>query len=344
MQPCQKKHMSSFPVSSSILSTISIANYIQQQYNFSTAESCKLIKAGINHTYELTHLSGKYIFRVYSFNWRSKPEINEELKLVNHLRENGIPVSYPISDKNGDIIQELPAPEGNRFAVLFSYAQGEKLLNYSLETHEKVGEVMARIHQITLNYTLKRIAYNEDSLLIHPFPELRNFLPENSEEMAFMTSLQQQLLIEIRAADPATLRNGAVHLDIWFDNLNVNSNGEITIFDFDFCGNGWLCLDIAYYLMQLQVIEINEERYIAKLQSFLKGYESVTTINNEERKLLHTLGLSLYFFYLGVQCQRFENWSNVFLNETYLKRYIDARVKKYAEYSYFKTLIQSDRI
>jgi len=331
--------MSSFPVSSSILSAPELANFIQQHYNFLDTAVCSLIKAGINHTYLINDLSGKFIFRIYSFNWRSKLEIEEELKLIQHLKENKIPVSYPIEDKNGVVIQELSAPEGNRFAVLFSYANGEKLLDYSLETHEKVGEVMAGIHRLTLNYKLERISYTEDSLLISPFPRLRNFLSENSEEMAFMKSLQQQLLSELRSADQTKLRKGAVHLDIWFDNLNVNAQDEITLFDFDFCGNGWLCLDIAYYLMQLHVIEINEERYTAKLQSFLKGYESVTTINDQEKNLLHTLGVSLYFFYLGIQCERFENWSNVFLNETYLKRYIAARVKKYADYQQFNNII-----
>jgi hypothetical protein len=41
------------------------------------------------------------------------------------------------------------------------------------------------------------------------------------------------------------------------------------------------------------------------------------------------LGVTLYFFYLGVQCQRYENWSNVFLNETHLKRFVNLLVKKY---------------
>lgn len=332
MQIFQKRDMQSFPVSSSILSAAQLANFIQQQYGFSTVPDCSLIKAGINHSYLINEQTGKYILRIYSFNWRTKLEIEEELKLINHLKENNIPVSYPIANKNGVIIQELQAPEGKRFSVLFSYALGEKLLNYSLETHEKVGEVMARIHQHTLNYKIDRIEYNEDSLLIKPFPELRNFLSENSEEMVFMKSLQQQLLNDLRGADLSKLRNGAVHLDIWFDNLNVNAKDEITLFDFDFCGNGWLCLDIAYYVMQLHVIEVNEELFIAKLQSFLKGYETVSAINDEEKNILHTLGLSLYFFYLGIQCQRFENWSNVFLNETYLKRYIIARIKRYADY------------
>jgi len=43
--------------------------------------------------------------------------------------------------------------------------------------------------------------------------------------------------------------------------------------------------------------------------------------------------LSVYFFYLGVQCQRFDNWSNVFINELYLKRFINLRVKRWADFN-----------
>jgi Ser/Thr protein kinase RdoA (MazF antagonist) len=63
----------------------------------------------------------------------------------------------------------------------------------------------------------------------------------------------------------------------------------------------------------------------------MDGYESVTPVSDEEKRLLPALGVSMYFFYLGVQAQRFDNWSNVFLNETYLKRFISLLVRKYFE-------------
>ncbi|MCO5935780.1 hypothetical protein NAF17_09515 [Mucilaginibacter sp. RB4R14] len=66
-----------------------------------------------------------------------------------------------------------------------------------------------------------------------------------------------------------------------------------------------------------------------KLNNFLTGYESVITITDEEKRLLPLLGVSMYFFYLGIQAQRFDNWLNVFFNKTYLKRFINLLVKKY---------------
>jgi Ser/Thr protein kinase RdoA (MazF antagonist) len=114
--------------------------------------------------------------------------------------------------------------------------------------------------------------------------------------MAWMVSAQQYLLDEIDKADVTQLRQGAVHLDIWFDNMNISNDGHITLFDFDFCGNGWLCYDIAYYILQLHSTEKEVCERDLKIESFLKGYESVTLITYEERRLVPILGVSLYFF------------------------------------------------
>ncbi len=84
-------------------------------------------------------------------------------------------------------------------------------------------------------------------------------------------------------------------------------------------------------MLQLYYVERVDAECATKLQAFMDGYESVTPLTAEEKRLLPMLGVSMYFFYLGVQCRRFHNWSNVFLSETYLKRFIIAVVKRYAD-------------
>jgi len=324
--------MTQFPVSSSILSATHLNNFLQEKYKLDKSSSCSLIKAGINHTYLVTTGAEKYVFRIYSLHWRSQKEISEELRLITWLKNNNIPVSYPIADYDGKFIHELPAPEGDRFGVLFSYAAGEKMFNFSAETHFVIGETMANIHLQTKDVQVERCDYNAQTLLMAPFEELKKFIAPETDEMIFMAIAQQYLLDEFKKVNKEDVRQGAVHLDIWFDNLNVDAKNNITLFDFDFCGNGWLCLDIAYYLLQLYVVEADEQQYWLKQQSFFKGYESNTTITCEEKRILPMLGISLYFFYLGVQCQRFDNYANLFLNDTYLKRYISLRVKKYFDF------------
>ena len=323
--------MESFPVINSTLSATQLGLFLQDKYHLGASTTCSLLKTGINDSYLVIDDNEKYVFRVYSLNWRTEKEIQEEIRLLNLLRENNIPVSYPLADAKDNYIQQLNAPEGNRFGVLFSFAKGEKLLNFPVELHYKVGEIMARMHRVTVGLKLDRITYTPQVVLKDSFDQLKKFIAIDAEEMIFMASAQQNLLAEIEKANISEIRQGAVHLDIWFDNLSIDREQGITIFDFDFCGNGWLCYDVAYYILQLHSTEKDENECKLKGDAFLKGYESIMPISNEEKRLLPILGVSLYFFYLGIQCQRFDNWSNAFLNEGYLKRFINLLVKKYFE-------------
>ena len=323
--------MTHFPVVSSILSAQYLVPLFQVKYNFSRDTTCRLLKAGVNQSYLVTDGDNKYIFRIYCINWRTKQDIAEEIRLLNLLHAHEMPVSYPIADFDNDYMQLLHAPEGLRVGVMFSYAHGEKILQFSAELHYTMGATMARIHQVTENFKLDRVTYTPSVMVVDSFERIKGYLPVETEEMQWMQQAQDYLLKLYATIDHSKVRQGAVHMDMWFDNISIDQD-HITIFDFDFCGNGMLCYDLAYYILQVYSTEKeNMDIYKEKLAAFLDGYASVTTISEEEKSLLPALGVSMYFFYLGIQCQRFEDYSNIFLNDVYLKRYIKVLVKRYAD-------------
>ena len=325
--------MNVFPVTDSTLSAVHIANFVKEKYGMEGAVTVRILKTGINHTYLVSDARGKYTFRVYSFNWRTEKEIAEEIRLLGMLKENSIPISYAIADITSVYIQHFQAPEGLRFGVMFSFAKGGKMLNLPAELHHKAGVIMASMHGVTNNLQLERVIYTPVVLLTNSFEKLEQFLPAGTGEMIYMKSLQKYLHGVFSTVKTGCLREGIVHLDIWFDNMSIDRAADITIFDFDFCGNGWLLLDIAYYILQLYSTEKDENEFNLKKESFLKGYESVTAISDEEKGLIPAAGVALYFFYLGIQCSRYDNWSNNFLNEIYLKRFINLLVKKWADFN-----------
>jgi Ser/Thr protein kinase RdoA (MazF antagonist) len=286
-----------FPVISSILSPASIALFVRENYALPADSSCRLLKTGINHSYRIDSTKGSFVFRVYSYGWRTWEDIQEELKLLRYLNENGISVSYPIADSTNTFIQQIQAPEGNRFAVLFSYAKGKKILNYSTETHFEIGKMMAHMHRLTNNSVQSRITYTPEVLLDRSIERIGQFLPNDSSEWQFLTETRPLLKKILLDTDKSRLRTGIVHLDIWFDNLNISDDNEITLFDFD------------------------------------NGYRSIEAITADEMNIIPTLGVCLYYFYLGIQCERFDNWSNTFLNEVYLKRFITVLIQGYYEKS-----------
>lgn len=323
--------MQTFPVSSSHLSAVHLAKYLSNQYLFLEDCVCVFIKPGINDTYIISTAVKKYVFRVYSFGWHSKLEIEEELRFLNLLKDKGLSVSHPILDKDKVFIQTFNAPEGKRYGVLFSFAKGEKKPVVSTTMHFKIGALIGRLHDVAQNLALKRIIYNEYHLINLPFQRIQSFLSPKDKESNWLIDIKKRLIKEFAKFDHTQLRKGTVHLDIWQDNLVIDKAENITLFDFDFCGNGWLCLDLAYYQLQLFLIEKEEKVRTEKWNSFLAGYESVVPISTEEQRILPFLGVALYFFYLGNMCYRYENWSNFFVTKTYVRQYIERRIKWYFE-------------
>jgi len=318
--------MKVFPVTASTISEKELGEFAKDKYELNKNYVCKLFRTGMNHTYFISNNETKYVLRVYSHNWRSKSEINEEIKLLNLLSENNLNVSFPIKDKHGEFIQKINAPEGIRYVVLFSFAKGDKIRFINQDTCFKIGSLMAKFHDLTLNKTINRISYSKNSLIEQPYDYLKQFFSEELPEMKFIKEIRNTFV----NSDFDNIQSGLVHLDIWYDNMAITKENEITIFDFDFCGNGWQILDIGYFCKQLFFIESDKKQYELKVQNFLKGYQKIKELSDKELKLIPKAGASVFVFYLGIQAQRFD-WSNVFLSENYLKIFI-GRIKSWNEY------------
>ncbi|NIF03971.1 phosphotransferase [Chryseobacterium sp. Tr-659] len=320
-----------FPTINSTLSPNELSQLIQQKYKLSNKTECRIFRLAMNHLYIVQDDEQKYVFRVYTHNWRTKSEIEEELRLLIHLKENNKQVAYPIADKSGEYVQEIEAPEGKRFGVLFSFAKGTKTAKFSPQTSFLIGQALAKVHQSTENFELSRISYTTQNLLHDPVLRIKKFFNTTNSEIDFLEKLSAFLTLKIQNADLSKMRHGSVHLDVWFDNLHIDEEKEITFFDFDFCGNGYLSFDISYFMFQLLATHLNEEEYQEKVESFLKGYETVTKISNEEKQFLPFACLAIMTYYISVQCDRFEYWTNIFLNEDHLKRMV-GNLKRWIAY------------
>ncbi|MFK7774288.1 MAG: phosphotransferase [Saprospiraceae bacterium] len=322
--------MNHFPVTNAIIDPLPLGGFLKSHYSLGKNATCQLIKTWVNDTYLVVDNSDQYIFRIYRLNWRTKKEIEEELKWIILLKEKNISVSFPILDQAKNYIQTIDAPEGKRFGALFSFAEGDKNLNLSPELHFKIGKMMAQIHQVSENLPLERTTYTSQVLLFDSLKKIEKFLAPNSSEFDFLKNTQQQLSSFFAEKSIEKIRSGAVHLDLWADNLNIDDNDNITLFDFDFCGNGFLALDIAFHVTMLFIFEPDQEKMKEKLQEFYLGYESVLVISEEERKAIPAFGTALLFFYLGFQCERF---STIFVNKIYVKGFINSRIKRWVEFN-----------
>ena len=98
-----------FSTINSTLSPNELGKLIQQKYGLSDKTECNIVRLAMNHLYIVHDDENKYVFRVYTHNWRTKLEIEEELRLLIHLKETDRQVSFPIADKSNQYIQQIEA-------------------------------------------------------------------------------------------------------------------------------------------------------------------------------------------------------------------------------------------
>lgn len=322
--------MTTFPVSASTLSEKDLGNFIKKRYNLNENFKCTLYRTGLNHTYFISDANTKYVVRVYCHKWRTKTEIEEELALLKFLKQNQLSISFPIEDENDNFIQEINAPEGIRYVVLFSFAEGLKVRFMDAENCFQIGSIMAKIHNLTENKKIKRVSYTSDLLLKESYNHIKSFFTENLNEMKCLKEISVQISKSFEQNKLSENPKGIVHLDIWYDNFSINKQNEITIFDFDNCGNGSFILDIGYFCKQLFFIEQDKNQYQLKLKKFITGYKKNRELTQQEINLIPEAGASIFIYYLGIQTQRFD-WSNIFLTENYLNMYV-GRIKNWIDY------------
>lgn len=321
-----------FPVMNSTLSPNVLSKIIRDKYLLSDKTACSIFRLAMNHLYLVQDDEKKYVFRVYTYNWRTKLEIEEEIRLLLYLKEANRPVAYPIADSSGEYIEEFDAPEGKRYGVLFSYAKGVKTAKFKEQTSFRIGQALAKVHLSTEKLELKRITYSSQNLLVESLVRIKKIFIESNDNIDFLEELAVFLTEKMNDIDKSKMRFGAVHLDVWFDNLHIQEEKEITFFDFDFCGNGYLCFDISYFLFQLLATNLNEQEYEAKADSFIKGYETVTAISSEEKKFLPFACQAIMTYYISIQCDRFDYWTNIFVNEDHLTRMV-GNLKRWIAYN-----------
>lgn len=323
--------MSFFPATESTLSAVHLNIIIRARYAFSPHCVTRLLRTGMNHLYKITDGERHFVFRIYTHGWRSDEEVAEEVRLLLHLQSNDVPVSYPVTDVDGGYIQRFDAIEGARVGVMYSFAPGRKVPLFSPEYAYNAGVAMGNMHRVTQNMELARTVYGYNTLVERPREAVISFFGEKNEEVQFLIRAGEYSKQHIFPR-MAAMRRGVIHLDIWFDNMHFDEEGRVTLFDFDFCGVGVQSIDIGYFLYQLFSTNHATGGYAEKSAAFLEGYTKYCPLPGDERSNAGALSLPVLLYYIGVQCQKFDTWSNIFLNEEHLKRYV-ASLKRWLAFN-----------
>ncbi|MBE1442851.1 phosphotransferase enzyme family protein [Paenibacillus sp. OAS669] len=233
-------------ISHSVVSSDALVPFIHDIYNIGDILECRFISNGLNDTYIVITNDNKYILRIYKVNWRSISDIEFEIELLNHLLANGIPVSFPVEKKDGGYHTELKAPEGPRYAVLFTYAEGG--YSNSKESCSLYGEEVAKMHVVMDEFHSghQRFELDLDHLLTKPLQSIKPLLTHRPEDIEYLESLSLLLKNRIHGLS-SDLSWGVCHGDLHGGNVHFH-DGSLMHFDFDCAGPGWRAYDISVFL------------------------------------------------------------------------------------------------
>ncbi|MCY7370633.1 MAG: homoserine kinase [Polaromonas sp.] len=237
---------------------------------------------GIENTNYFVELdSGPYVLTL--FERLGFAQLPFYLYLMKHLATRGIPVPDPAADASGEILHRLkgkPAAVVNRLL-------GHSELAPTAGHCAAVGEMLARMHLAGQDFprhqaNLRGLPWWNDTVpvvLPHLAPAQRSLM---LGELAYQNHI---------AASPSWqgLPHGAVHADLFRDNVMFEGGTLTGFFDFYFAGCDTLLFDIGVCLNDWCVDLASGENRPVLADAFLSAYQSVRTLNPHERRLLPAL-------------------------------------------------------
>jgi len=275
-----------FPISYSLLSTEALLSHIKAHYDIREPARLHYFLRGMNDTYILETGRGKYIFRVYRTDRRNKAEIAFELDLLNDLHAKGIDVSIPIQLNNGTFINEFLVPEGVRYGVMFSFAEGYEKRMQHTEDCRLFGASVAQIHQAANHFTTQhaRGVLDFKHLIETPLSIIKLHMENRQEDYQFLYELVMRLKNQLVLHLEAGLDFGICHGDL-HGNTNVafSDDGKLTHYDFDICGYGWRAYDIAEFRLAREIHSRHDKAEVESLwEAFINGYKEVRSISEND--------------------------------------------------------------
>lgn len=298
----------------SILSAQVLKENLQDNYGFHNMD-CRLLLHSINDVYILESESLKYIFKIYQEIHRRLEEVKGEVELLNILHHQHAKISYPIADIKGRQIQYFNTNNGLCYGVLFSYAKGEVCFNMNDQQLATVGREMAAIHNITSGLKLKhqREEFNMNTLLLEPIKKLKPAFIELEDEYNYLREAASMVKARLEKLDFSTFSYGYCHYDLLPANFHFEDDENITFFDFDHAGKGYLINDLvsfyAHYFLQMMFGREAQDGANHALNIFIENYCKIRSLSQAEIKGIPYFGFAFWLYYMAFDYKHFNDRS-----------------------------------
>lgn len=300
----------------STISQQEIVDKLLPLYDISGIIKCVLWQSSINDTYIVNTISNQYIIKIYRSSWKNYSDINYEIDAIQYLHFSGVNVSYPLKRFDGLYITEISAPEGLRYAILTTYAEGKELTYQDNSDAYLYGQNIAKIHLSTDKFKTEHAkqVLDIDHLLNEPLQKLKIFFINDPCRSDYITNLSEQLFDKLNGIEFGINEFKFCHGDLHGGNAHLSAD-KLTFFDFDFCGIGWRSYDIAVFRWGC-MLRKKEEQW----GMFINGYQSVKMISDKDLNYTLPFVAIRDIWVMALHLNRISDLGQSFINDYYLDK------------------------
>ena len=278
----------SFPVAYSTLDCSALRRQLLPLFRIGPVVRCDFWNRGLSDIYLVETLSAKYILRISHAHWRTQSDISFELELLDYLRQRGVPVAVPLRTRGSALSVEIAAPEGLRYASLFTYAPGRiPVGDLNEEQAHQLGETVAKMHRLSKDFrsTAHRQHLTLEYLLDNSLGMIEPYLRFRSEDLAYLRRLIDKIKDRVGDLPKAFPHWGLCWGDPHSGNVHFTDDGQLTLFDFDQCGYGWRSFDLAKFLQVSMRTGISRK----VRDAFIQAYQDIHPLTQQEIDALQPL-------------------------------------------------------
>lgn len=258
-------------------------------YDLGSLISFKGIAAGVeNSNYLLETSSARFILTLYEKRVDPK-DLPFYLSLMSHLSGNDFPCPLPVADTAGNVIKTL---EG-RPAAIVTFLNGYDLQSIETAHCQQLGTAMARMHEAGKDFPQTR----PNDLSISGWQKLRDKCAGQLEaQFPGLEKLIDEELAALSSHWPKNLPQGAIHADLFPDNVFFLDGEFAGVIDFYFACSDALAYDLA---VAANAWCFDDEHIFspALYEALIQGYERIRPLEDHEKQALPLLcrGAALRF-------------------------------------------------
>ena len=198
----------------------------------------------------------------------------------------------PIINKHNKTITEY---DGKKLMIV-SFLEGKSKKNLSPLNCKSVGIEVARMHEITKNFKIKR----QNDLSIKSWRSLFSSVKDKCSKIhKNLPQLIEENLKDVEQNWPKDLPRGIIHADLFHDNIFFIQDKFSGIIDFYFSCEEFFAFEIAicFNALCFEGVKENLSFNVTKAKNFIDGYTSIRKLTDEEKKYIKVLsqGAALRF-------------------------------------------------